>query len=294
MDDKFDWLSIHVLREPKIKLRGVNRESVEYLELRDSIREKGVLQSLLVRPIDNGVYEIINGLQRYTAAREVGRDTLPCIIRECSDDEALVLMLQANAISPETRQAEYAQQLKRLLVRNPGMTIRELACLIRKSPAWVGNCLELAKLLKDIQVMADRGEIPIENAYMLAKIPRSMQRGYVDRAKLMPPREFRPLAAACIKQFREAVKQGKMDAFYSDRFQAKAHLRSLKEIEIELTKKEVGALISAAEGCRNSLDGFYAGLRWTCHLDKDSVREQEAVIRSQRERQVLDASIDSS
>ena len=49
-----------------------------------------------------------------------------------------------------------------------------------------------------------------------------MQRDYVDRAKTKPPKEFRPLAAACVKQFREAVKQGKMDAFYSDTFQAKA------------------------------------------------------------------------
>ena len=123
------------------------------------------------------------------------------------------------------------------MVRNPDMTIRELACLIRKSPSWVGKCLDLVNLLKEVQVMVDRGEIPIENAYMLAKIPRSMQRDYVDRAKLMPPNEFRPLAAACVKQFMEAVKQGKMDAFYSDKFEAVAHLRSLKEIEEELKGK---------------------------------------------------------
>ena len=289
--DRLETLPVHVLREPRIKLRDVNRDSIDYLELRDSIREKGVLQSLLVRPIGD-FYEIINGLHRYTGAVEVGLEMLPCIIRECSDDEALVLQLQANAISPETKQAEYAQQLKRLLVRNPGMTIRELACLIRKSPKWVGNCLELANLLKEIQVMVDRGEIPIENAYMLAKVPRSMQRDYVGRAKLMSRSEFRPLAAACIKQFREAVKQGKMDAFYSDKFQAVAHLRSLKEIEIELNRNAVGALVCAGEGCQNVLDGFYAGLRWACHLDKAGVREQEAAIRSRRERQVLDAPVD--
>jgi len=291
--DQIEFLPIHVLREPKIKLRGVNRDSVEYLELRDSIREKGILQSLLVRPVEGG-YEIINGLQRYTAAREVGRDALPCIIRECSDDEALVLMLQANAISPETKQAEYAQQLKRLLVRNPGMTQGELACLIRKQPRWVGKCLDLTNLLKEIQVMVDRGEIPIENAYKLATIPRSMQKDYVDRAKVMPAREFKPLAAACVKQFREAVKQGKMDAFYSDEFRPEAHLHHVKEIVHEIEKKEVGALICAAEDCLNVLDGFYAGLRWACHLDKASVRQQEAGVRARREREVLDAPIDSS
>ena len=90
---------------------------------------------------------------------------------------------------------------------------------------------------------------------------------YVDRAKLMPPKEFRILAAACVKQFMEAVKQGKMDAFYSDKFQAVAHLRSLKEIEEEM-KRSVGALICTGEGCQTVLDGFYAGLRWVCHLDR--------------------------
>ncbi len=291
--DKIEFLPIDVLREPKVKLRDVNRESVAFLEMLESIREKGILQSLLVRPLGD-VYEIIEGMHRYACARELRLDEAPCIIRECGDDEVLILQLQANAISPETKQAEYAQQLKRLMMRTPGMTIRDAACLIRKSPAWVGKCLDLVNLLKNVQLMVDRGEIPIENAYMLAKIPRSMQKDYVDRAKLLPHGEFRPLAAACVKQFREAVKQGKMDAFYSDAFRPQAYLRSLKDIEIELGKREVGALISATEDCRNANDGFYAGLRWACHLDRASVRDQEAAIRSRRRKEVMDASVDSS
>jgi ParB family chromosome partitioning protein len=290
MDDQ-KHLSIHVLREPKVRLRDVDRESVEYLELRDSIREHGILQPLLVRPIGDD-FEIIEGLHRFTAAEEAGLKEAPCLIRECSDDEALVLMLQANAISPETKLAEYAQQLKRLMTRNPDMTIRELSCLIRKSPSWIGKCLNLIRLRKDLQVVVDRGEIPIENAYMLAKIPCSMQRDYVDRAKVMPHKEFRILAAACVKQYMEAVKQGKMDAFYSDEFQAVAHLRQLKEIEEELRKKGAGALVCTGEGCQTVLDGFYAGLRWACHLDRTSVKEQEQVIRARRERQVLDVQVE--
>jgi ParB/RepB/Spo0J family partition protein len=287
MDDKVEFLPTQVLREPKVKLREVNRESLEYLEMRDSIRDKGILQSLLVRP-QGDVYEIIEGLHRYTCAKEVGLQTLPCIIRECSDDEVLVLQLAANAISPETKLAEYAHQIKRLMKRNPDLTIAQVSCLIRKAPAWIGKCLNLVNLLNTIQVMVDRGEIPAENAYMLAKIPKSMQKDYVDRAKLMPPKEFRPIAAACVKQFTEAVKQGKMDAFYSDKFEPVAHLRSLKEIEA----MNVQALVCTSEGCKTVLDGFNAGLRWVCHLDRQSVREQEDAIRQQRERQVLDVQLE--
>ncbi|MEN6458232.1 MAG: ParB/RepB/Spo0J family partition protein [Thermoguttaceae bacterium] len=181
MDDQ-KHLSIHVLREPKVRLRDVDRQSIDYWELRDSIRDHGILQPLLVRPVGD-LYEIIEGCHRFTAAKEAGLETLPCLIRETTDDEALVLMLQANAISPETKLAEYAQQLKRLMARNPDMTQSGLACLIRKSPVWIGKCLTLTKLLREVQVMVDRGEIPIENAYMLAKIPRSMQMDYVDHRK---------------------------------------------------------------------------------------------------------------
>ena len=192
MDDKTEFLPVAVLREPKSKLRYVNKESVEYLEMRDSIRDHGILQSLLVRPVgaatrSSKVSTVLTG------AKEVGLEKVPCIIREATDDEVLVLQLQANAISPDTQLAEYAQQLKKLMERNPDMTKRELACLIRKSPQWISKCLDLTRLLRNIQVMVDRGEIPAENAYMLAKIPRSMQMDYVDRAKIMLRKEFRIL-----------------------------------------------------------------------------------------------------
>lgn len=293
MEDEIAFLPITSLREPKTVLRFVHKDTIDFLELRDSIRDKGVLQSLLVRPAaDEGVYEIIDGLYRYTAARDAGQEKVPCVIKHgVSDDEVLILQIQANAISPVTTPAEYAQQMKRLLTRKPDMTIRQLACLIRKSPAWVSDRLGLLNLRKQIQGMTDRGEIPLENAYMLAKIPRSLQPEYVERAKLMPNKAFKALAAACVKQFMEAVLQGRMDVFYADKFQAQPHLRSLKVIESEIVQREVGALICAGEGCQNVLDGFYAGLRWACHLDMASVQEQEAAIRGRRERQALDASL---
>jgi hypothetical protein len=151
------------------------------------------------------------------------------------------------------------------------------------------------QLKKAVQKAVDRGEIPLENAYMLAKIPRSMQADFMDRAKVMPRTEFRALAAACIKQFKEAVKQGKMDAFYAGGFQPVGYLRSLKEIDQEQTRKQVGGLICTGEDCKSVLDGFYAGLRWVCHLDRASVKEQEEMIRQKqkRKRRVLDADVNA-
>ena len=194
MDDKIEFLPITSLREPKVKLRDVNRDSLEYLEMRDSIRENGILQSLLVRPQDVRTSPT-RSLKVYTDIQLPRKSALkrcPASSGSATDDEVLVLQLVANAISPETKLAEYAHQLKRLMQRNPDLTIAELACLIRKAPSWVGKCLDLVDLLKEIQVMVNRGEIPAENAYMLAKIPKSMQKDYVDRAKLSRPRSSDP------------------------------------------------------------------------------------------------------
>jgi ParB/RepB/Spo0J family partition protein len=281
------WVPITQLKEPKILLRRVNKDSVEYLEMCDSVREQGLLQPILVRPVDD-YYEVVEGNYRFTCAKEALLESIPCLIREMTDDEVLVAQLQANAIRPDTTPEEYALRLKRILKANPGMTQAELACLIRKSPYWVSNTLGLLKLRKPFRKMVNRGEIPLANAYRLATIPDFMQKDFVEQAQVMSAIEFHALAGACVKHFQEAIKQGRMEAFYSAQFTPQAHLRPLKEIEKEIEAKDVGALVCAGEDCRNILDGFYAGLRWASHLDQHSIREQEDTIKKRKEREVLD------
>jgi len=291
MDDKVAFLPVDRLLEPKSLLRLVDRNSLDYMQMLDSIREWKVLKPILVRPSSqDGYYEIIDGLYRYSCAKDAGLATVPAHIKHgVTDDDVLILQIQTNAISPETKPMEYAEQMKRLLVRKPDLTVRELARLIRKSTSWINDRLGLLNLRKELKQVVERGEISLANAYMLAKIPKSMQLDYVDQAKTMPGRAFKALAAACVKRFMEAVQQGKMDAFYAEQFSPQAHLRSLTDIENEISKQGVGALVAVGEGCQTVLDGFYAGLRWACHLDRASVQEQEATIRG-RERQVLDVS----
>ncbi len=277
MEDQAANVPTDLIREPRTVLRLVNRDSVEYLEMRDSIRAHGFWNSISVRPAkQSGKYEIIDGLYRFTCAREIGLATVPCIIKHnVTDDDVLAAQIQANAIRPETTPVQFARQMKRILTRRPEMTFDELAQLLKKSPSWVSQQLGLLNLLKDAQKMVDRGEIPVHSAYMLAKIPIRLQRDYVDQACVLPTSEFRALAAGVIKQFAEAVKQGKIEAFLQRRFDPVPHLRSLKEIHSELENQENGALLVIAENCQTALDGFYAGLRWAMHLDRQSIQEQE-------------------
>jgi len=134
--------------------------------------------------------------------------------------------------------------------------------------------------------MVDRGEIPVRSAYMLAKIPQRFQQEYLDRARALPSREFLVLAASVIKRFTEAVKQGKMEAFWCSEFRPQAHLRSLSDIQTEVERQELGALLVTAERCQTPVDGFYAALRWAMHLDRQSIADQERAARA-RSRQPL-------
>lgn len=282
MRDKVADIPIDQITEPRTVLRLIDKDSVEYLEMRDSIAAEVFWNSISVRPAaDEDRYEIIDGLYRYTCARELGLKSIPCIIKHnVSDDAVLAAQIQANAIRPETKPAEFARQMKRMLTRRPKMTFDEMAHLIHKSPSWVRKTLGLLRLVRESRKMVDRGEIPIQSAYMLAKIPHHLQLNYLDQARTLPSREFRALAASVIKQFTEAVKQGKMKAFWCGEFRPQAHLRSLREIQSEAQRQEVGALLVTAEQCKTPVDGFYAALRWAMHLDHQSVQEQERAARA--------------
>jgi len=292
MQDKVADIPVDDIIEPRTMLRLIDRDSVEYLEMRDSIAAEGFWNSISVRPAkDEREYEIIDGLYRYTCARELGLKSIPCIVKcNVSDDAALAAQIQANAIRPETKPAEFARQMKRMLTRRPEMTFDELAHLIHKSPSWVRKTLGLLRLARESRKMVDRGEIPIQSAYMLAKIPQQLQKEYLDHARALPSREFRALAASVIKQFTEAVKQGRMEAFWCGEFQPQAHLRSLREIQSEAQRQEVGALLVTAEQCKTPVDGFYSALRWAMHLDRQSVEDQERAARARSRQRSLDES----
>ena len=82
MRDKAADIPIDSIIEPRTVLRLVDKDSVEYLELRDSIEAEGFWNSIAVRPAkDEGNYEIIDGLYRHTCARELGLKSIPCIIK---------------------------------------------------------------------------------------------------------------------------------------------------------------------------------------------------------------------
>jgi len=292
MQDEFRDIPTDEIVEPRLLLRVVNKVSADYLELRDSVAEHGFLNSICVRPAPHapGKYEPVDGNYRYHVARDLRRSSIPCVVKHhLTDDDVLALQIQANAVRPETTPIEFARQLKRIMahrrtldgaIDGRDMTLAELSQIVKKRPSWLRDMLGLLRLSEEQQKAVDRSEIPITSAYMLAKIPGRFRRQFVDQAKTLPASEFRRIAAAFIKQFMEAVRQGKLEAMFGDDFQVVAYARKVRELEDELNNRRSGALLTTAAGCKTPVDGWYLALQWALHLDKESVEQQrEAALR---------------
>lgn len=264
---------------PLVLLRMVDREVVEYLELCDSIQAHGFYKPLLVRPSLRrlGFYEIMDGLHRYTAAVDLNLEVAPCTVREATDEEALVFMLEANAVQKPTTPSEYAAHLRRLVRLNPDVTLAGLSRIVHKSPRWITNTLLLTRLGENEQKVVDRGEISLESAYLLARTPKERRKELTQLALSLPTDAFKIVAAKAIREAREAARVGRLNSAFQVEFQTRSWLRSLRQVRHELEHEEQMIELLHAEGCKTMVDGWRAALKWVLHLDKDSIEMQKAL-----------------
>lgn len=126
-------------------------------ELIASVREKGVLEPILVRPRGSG-YQIIAGERRYRAAQEVGLAEIPCMVRESTDAESLELALIENLQRKDLHAFEEAEGL-RVLADTYGYTHEELAEKLGRSRSSVTETLSLTQMPEDIRELCRLSDI---------------------------------------------------------------------------------------------------------------------------------------
>lgn len=173
-----DQISIESLQAGIYQPR--RRFTEEYLhELADSIEKNGIMQPILVRPspTNAGMYEIIAGERRFRAAKLAKLATVPVIIRELSDKQALELALVENIQRQDLSPLEEASGYQRLMDEFD-YTQEELASTVGKSRSHIANLLRLQSLPESIKLMVDKSEISagharallgVDNAEVLAK-----------------------------------------------------------------------------------------------------------------------------
>lgn len=126
-------------------------------ELKASIETKGLIQPVLVRATDGG-YELICGERRVRAARELGMETIPAVVRQVNDSEALELSLIENLQREDLNPIEEATAYQRL-IEEFGLGQDELAEILGRDRSSISNTLRLLKLPKPVQDRISQGEI---------------------------------------------------------------------------------------------------------------------------------------
>jgi len=138
-------------------------------ELAESIKQHGVIQPVTVRKLDKG-YEIVAGERRWRASRLAGLKQIPCIIRDYSEKEnmmvALIENLQREDLNPMDEASAYS-----LLQERFGLTQEELSSNVGKSRPYIANSLRLLKLPSEIRKMVEDNRLSPGHARALLSLP---------------------------------------------------------------------------------------------------------------------------
>lgn len=135
-------------------------------ELADSIRQHGVLQPLLVRPLTSGGYQLVAGERRWRASRLAELKEVPVIIKELSDTEAMKIAIIENLQREDLNPIEEAEGLQ-ALIDKCGYTQEQVATSVGKSRPAITNALRLLKLPEEVREMAKDGTISAGHARAL-------------------------------------------------------------------------------------------------------------------------------
>lgn len=138
-------------------------------KLADSIKQHGVLQPLLVRPLETGGYQIVAGERRWRAARMAGLDEVPVVIKELDDKGAMELALVENLQRENLNPVEEALGYKELMDKY-SYTQEQVAQVVNKSRPAVANSLRLLSLDEKTLKMVRDGEISVGHAKVLAGV----------------------------------------------------------------------------------------------------------------------------
>ncbi|MBO6809885.1 MULTISPECIES: ParB/RepB/Spo0J family partition protein [Marinobacter] len=143
-------------------------------ELADSIRQQGVMQPVVVRPIAEGRYELIAGERRWRATQMAELDSIPAIIRDVPDEAAIAMALIENIQRENLNPIEEAFALQRLQDEF-GLTQAQVAEAVGKSRTTITNLLRLIGLSEDVRIMLEHGDLEMGHGRAMLTLAPELQ-----------------------------------------------------------------------------------------------------------------------
>jgi ParB family chromosome partitioning protein len=174
-------------------------------ELAASIKSQGIMQPVLVRPIDASAsgarYEIIAGERRFRAAQLAGLDEIPVLVREVDDQNAAAMALIENIQREDLNPLEEAQGIARL-ISEFSFTHEQAAQAVGRSRSAVSNLLRLVNLAQPVQTMLMAGDIDMGHARALLAVDAASQIALANQviAKRLSVRETEKMVARALEE----------------------------------------------------------------------------------------------
>ena len=173
ISDSLQYFPLDVIQPGKYQPRvDMSEESLG--ELADSIRAQGLVQPIVVRPVGDGRYEIIAGERRWRASKLVGLDTIPALVRDVPDRNAIAMALIENIQREDLNPMEEANALHRLR-EEFSMTHQEAAAAVGRSRAAVSNLLRLRNLNEDVKRLVENCDLEMGHARALLPLEGRLQ-----------------------------------------------------------------------------------------------------------------------
>jgi ParB family transcriptional regulator, chromosome partitioning protein len=142
----------------------------ELAELTASLKQSGMLQPILVRRKGDGMYELISGERRWRAAKEAGLETIQAVIRNCGDEESVVLALVENLQRADLNPMEMARAYHRMM-NEFGLTQDIIAQRISCERSSIANVVRLMNLPSEIQQLIETNQLSMGHAKVILGLP---------------------------------------------------------------------------------------------------------------------------
>ncbi|MEO5701693.1 MAG: ParB/RepB/Spo0J family partition protein [Casimicrobiaceae bacterium] len=243
--------------QPRTRMDAASLE-----ELAASIREQGIMQPILVRPVDGGRFEIIAGERRWRAAQRAGLKEVPALVRHVADQAALALALIENIQREDLNAIEEANGLHRL-IDEFGLTHEAAAHAVGRSRSAVSNLLRLRDLARAVQEYVLGGQLDMGHARALLPLTAGQQTAAAARiiAQRLSVREAERLVHAMQQNAvpRPAKRAGAADPDVA-RLQEELAQHLGASVRIEARKKGAGRLVIDYASLEQ-LDGILSRLR---------------------------------
>jgi len=214
--EQLQTISIDRLRPGKYQPRTrMDAESLAELAL--SIREQGIMQPILVRPVEGGRFEIVAGERRWRAAQQAGLREIPALVKNVPDQSALAVALIENIQREDLNPLEEARGLQRL-VDEFGLTHDTAAKAIGRSRSAVSNLLRLNALAPPVQEYVLAGSLEMGHARALLALAIDQQSGAAARVVdgALSVRETERLVQGLLNPAKRAARRKGKPAYDAD------------------------------------------------------------------------------